>query len=198
MYWSNNLGSGYVTTSNAATISTYWYWQHIMVPVQYYDIKYRYGIAEIPISSLAGMNLTGASVTFHFYNTSSELSRTLDSVTGGRFEGDGVVTQADYARARDPNRVSLISYATGGYLGLGWSSIDASSYIQAQLASGYNWASFYFMPYVDGNTGNIAAAEDSQGRGAYLEVVPVPEPSSLLALFAGASCIGGMIIRRRK
>ncbi len=185
----DNWGTNYTVVTTGAYLSCALYWQSMP---EWIDERYTHGIVEIPISSLRGMNLTGASVTFNYYALSYAA---YYGVYGGRIEGDGAVTQGDYARSNNPSNVGL--YQDYGFGDSGWQALDVASYIQAQLASGYSWASFYFLPGYD-ISASFAAAEDSQGRGAYLEVTPIPEPSGLLALFAGVSGLGGMIIRRKR
>lgn len=156
---------------------------------------YRYstikkGCIEIPISSLSSWGFSGAQFTLSFFVLSAD---TYDGVGlyGGRYEEDGVITQDDYNLGNCVGLANLMNTT-------GWVNIDVTSYIRAQLTSGYSWASFRFQSPAWYNTLSLAAAEDAQGRGSFLEATPVPEPSSLLALVAGISGLGGMIIRRRK
>lgn len=144
-------------------------------------------VIEIPISSLAS---SGFTFTYHFrvYDGESDSSAPA-YLCAGHYQEDGTVTSDDYYLGNDQKLIDLGSTT-------GWRSVDVTSYVTTQLTSGFSYAVFKFIPTT--SSWVSVSALESQGWGSYIEVTPVPEPSGLLALFAGVSGLGGMIIRRRR
>jgi hypothetical protein len=172
--------NGYVESGGSSIMLRYYYYGGG-------SQDYRRGIMEIPISSLRSTNLTGATITLNYYVAQSTNAGT--HLSGGRFEGDGAVTSADYTRSGSMD--FLAAYMT---MTPGWNSVNVASYVRNQLTSGYSWANFYFEP-ADDSTAVIGSAEG--GKAAYLNVIPVPEPSSLLALGGGLISLAGLIRRKK-
>lgn len=184
-YWSDHYGSSSTTASNGNTsMGVGW-----SFGFQYLWETQSASQAEISIASLAGRDLAGYSVTYNFY--ASQGMVTLMSAKDA--EGDGIITGSDFG-----------DYPTYRWWGdieatqAGWMQVDAKAYLTSQLSKGRSWAIFHFAPAWPQTDGSIGTAESTQGRASYIELTPVPEPSSLLALVVGVSSLGGLAFRRRR
>lgn len=146
------------------------------------------GAVIIDISSLAGQTFEPGSVTFNFYSfgyTGTQLQH---------IDGDpGAVVTTGFAQAGG-------SYIADLDATEGWKSYDVTSFIQSDVNNGYGHVGFIFPTVVNYCGGSIAASEDSQGRGAYLEYshpAPVPEPGSLVSLAVGLPGLAAMFFKKR-
>lgn len=150
-----------------------------------YSARVSQPVFLFPISLLDGRALPPASVRLWLYCTGSM------SVYAAVYDSDpgGVV---------DHNTLNNIDYTRVGTIDCidGWNSIDVTSSLQQKISSGNSWIGFTLSAPYNDSLIRIAASEDPQGRGAYLEIVP--EPSGILALVVGLTGIGGMALRRRR
>lgn len=156
--------------------------QSSVISMDYYYQYWAYGVVQMPITQLHGATLAPESAKLWFYSFG------LSNAELRAFNFDSAGTIAWSYVNSGQSAVTTINASEG------WVSVDVTPQLQSQINAGYNWAGFMLRGTSIG--GSIAAAEDPLGRGAYLQVVP--EPSSMLALFAGATGLAGIALRRRK
>lgn len=144
-------------------------------------------IIEFPIASLQGKTLEAGSTTLNLYSLGIQnaiLSRL-------EFDGDGIIDWDDWYGHQ------LITVNPLNCPAETWYSMDVTSHLQAQIDAGYNWAGFVIHAKYGDPASSIAAYEDAQGRGAYLEIVAA-EPSGYLVLLVGVTGICSALVRRRR
>jgi hypothetical protein len=183
------------TTSTAACVSdgSGFGWPYICA----------YGVLQFPVASLAGTTLAPHSVKLHVYTqqgygpgSTVELLG-VEANLGGAFSNpQDIKMNLENQAGEGWNHVAWLPLATS------WQVVDVTADLQRQINAGHNWGGFFFSMlhnYDDAreNQMSVSTYEDATHR-PYLEVIPVPEPSSLMALMAGITGLGGMFIRRRK
>lgn len=142
------------------------------------------GAVIIDISSLAGATLAPNSASFNFYSLG------IGGTSLQHLDGDpGAVVTTGFATTGGTQIASL-------ELGEGWQSYDVTDLISGDIAAGRGHVAFIFNVVTNYSGGSIAASEDSQGRGAYLEVVP--EPNSALSLAVGFPAALWRLRRRKR
>lgn len=174
-------GVGGITAVTGSQVLDCLYQVHMPIDNPNYLNVNRKAVLLFPMASLASMPAESFVASLHFYSFG------MNNVTlYGIISDDGIVEDSDWYGTNVP--IGALTNSEG------WESVDVTQSIWWQLDVGAQWADLRFAY----GAGSLAASEDAEGRGAYLEINPVPEPSGLLALLAGVSGLGAMIIRRRK
>lgn len=144
------------------------------------------GFVLFDISSLWGYNLAAGSATYDFYSFG--------------FSGAGLY----FVNSDSASISGMSSWLPGPFIAgldssIGWKSYDVTALLRTSITSHAPYFGFVFNTIVGFGSGSLAATEDTQGRGSFLNVADTaPEPASLLMSSGGILMVAWLIWRTRR